>query len=121
MAIVQIQFEFWTYFAVSLIPIVFQSLVLFYLSRVWKYIGAKSAWLMFGLSIIGLIYDFVITGALLLRVGQDQPVTLIGIFLAFGFPIVRSGMMLGLTRLLAQGLAYRGRKRTKAQDKASED
>lgn len=111
--------QYGTYFTLSLIPIVFQSFVLWYVMRLRKYIGGKSSFIMIMLSVIGLAYDFIITGSILFRIGANQQVTILALFYAFGFPIARSGLMLWLMRIMASGLLYHGRKKTKPQEDSS--
>lgn len=110
-----VDISFTAYLLISLIPIGFQIAVMFYLKRVWKYIGFKSAFIMLLMSVIGLAYDFIVTGAILLRVGLQNDITYVGLFIGFAFPIMRSGLMLWLMQIMAKGLAYKGKKATKPQ------
>ncbi len=93
---------------ISLIQIGFQSFVLYYLLKVRHYIGNESFWLMAALSMIGLVYDFIITVALAEGLSIGKPITLLNTFFAFVFPSARSCLLFWLTRIMAKGLAYTG-------------
>lgn len=102
-----IGFSFVSYLLLSFVPIILQSFVVYYLSRVSKFIGRKSTYILLGMSSLGFIYDFIVTSAILFnQVNKTNVVTFVGLFLGFVYPIAHSGLMLWIIKLMERGTRF---------------